>query len=72
MREEPTLTTNGTFVASMTGNDRSASSITLNRTTKENIQMVMTIADNNEIGTPGFFRAGNDNDAYILFSADLL
>jgi hypothetical protein len=72
MREEPTLTTNGTFIASMTGNDRSASSITLNRTTKENIQIVMTIPDNNETGTPGFFRDGNDGDSYLLFSADLL
>ena len=71
MRVEPTLTTNGTFIASMTGNDRSASSITLNRTTKENIQIVMTIPNNTEIGKPGFFRDGNDGDTYLLFHADM-
>jgi hypothetical protein len=32
----------------------------------------MTIPDNNETGTPGFFRDGNDGDSYLLFSADLL
>ena len=44
---------------------------TLNRTTKENIQIVMTIPDNNETGTPGFFRDGNDGDSYLLFHADM-
>ena len=71
MRAEPSLTSNGTFYAAMVGNDRSATSITNNRTTKENMQIVMTIPNNTEIGKPGFFRDGNDGDTYLLFDAEL-
>ena len=69
MRAAPGCTFDGTFVFSAVGNDRSASSLSLNRATKEQCQFAGTISDNNEQGTPGMFRAGSDADAYIEFDS---
>ena len=71
MRAAPGCTFDGTFVFSAVGNDRSASSLSLNRATKEQCQFAGTISDNNEQGTPGMFRAGSDADAYIEFKSEL-
>ena len=71
MRSPPAVTFDGTFVFSSTGNDRSTSSNTVNRATKEHVQISGTTPDNNEAGNPGFFRAGSDSDAFVEFSAEL-
>ena len=71
MRSPPALTFDGTFVFSSTGNDRSTSSNVVNRATKEQVQIAGNVPDNDEIGKPGFFRAGSDADAFIEFSAEL-
>ena len=49
MRTEPTLVSSGTFKVRLGGNDRALTSgPSINRATKDNVQIVSEIADNNE------------------------
>ena len=71
MRSEPTLVSSGTFKVRLGGNDRALTSgPSVNRATKDNVQILSEIADNNENGTPGFLKT-DDNDGYLEFKADL-
>ena len=71
MRAVPTIATGGNFVATISGNNRSASSIAINRATKDTVGIGATISDNNENGKSGIFRTNNDNDAFVEFIAEL-
>ena len=71
MRTEPTLVSSGTFKVRLGGNDRALTSgPSINRATKDNVQIVSEIADNNEDGKPGFLKT-DDNDGYLEFIAEL-
>jgi len=71
MRNEPTLVSSGTFKVRLGGNDRALTAgPAINRATKDNVQIISTIADNNENGTPGFLKT-DDNDGYLEFIAEL-
>ena len=71
MRNEPTLVSSGTFKVRLGGNDRALTAgPAINRATKDNVQILSTIADNNENGTPGFLKT-DDNDGYLEFIAEL-
>jgi len=71
MRSEPTLASSGTFKVRLGGNDRALTAgPAINRATKDNVQIISTIADNNENGTPGFLKT-DDNDGYLEFIAEL-
>jgi len=71
MRSEPTLASSGTFKVRLGGNDRALTAgPAINRATKDNVQILSTIADNNENGTPGFLKT-DDNDGYLEFIAEL-
>jgi len=73
MRSVPTLATTGTFAVRLKTNDRSLSSgPALNRATPDNVQLSMTIGDNNESGFAGFLKcASSDDDAFVEFIAEL-
>jgi len=73
MRSVPTLATTGTFAVRLKTNDRSLSSgPALNRATPDNVQLSMTIGDNNESGFAGFLKcASGDDDAFVEFKAEL-
>jgi len=73
MRAVPTLATTGTFAVRLKTNDRSLSSgPALNRATPDNVQLSMTIGDNNESGFAGFLKcASGDDDAFVEFKAEL-
>ena len=71
MRTEPTLASSGTFKVRLGGSDRALTSgPSVNRATKDNVQIISEIADNNENGTPGFLKT-DDNDGFLEFKAEL-
>jgi len=71
MRAVPTLATDGDFAILIDATERPASSIAINRATKDTVGIRSNIADNNENGKAGLLRTASDNDAFIEFIAEL-
>jgi hypothetical protein len=71
MRNEPTLVSSGTFKVRIGTNDRALTSgPSINRATKDNVQIASSIADNSEEGKSGFLKT-DDDDGYLEFKAEL-
>jgi hypothetical protein len=71
MRNEPTLSSSGTFKVRIGTNDRALTSgPSINRATKDNVQIASSIADNTEDGKSGFLKT-DDDDGYLEFKAEL-
>ena len=71
MRAEPTLGYSGNFQIRIKSNDRAiVGNPQLNRATTDNLQFYVVIADNNEDGLPGFFKAQTAG-TYVEFISEL-
>ena len=71
MRAEPTLGYSGNFQIRIKSNDRAiVGNPQLNRATTDNLQFYIQIADNNEDGLPGFFKA-QTSGTYVEFISEL-
>ncbi len=71
MRVEPTLGYSGNFQVRIKSQDRAiVGNPQLNRATADNLQFYIQIADNNEDGLPGFFKAQTAG-TYVEFISEL-